>query len=303
MLPTPTVIIEQAPDVPAEIRQAVLNGCGRGLGERGCLEKSDTASPEAPYEAELVWSENYQQVRIIVLLHPGRLEREIQFQSTDRPIEKGAAAGLVAATTVATHLSLQEEPGPPPAPSAPPEPAPRETETLPTTSEAKPPLTLRTDLALTLGSGLRDGPLAWGVAGRASMSGWAKPLFPMLALSYSRSGGSITSTSWRTWLGLGVELDISELPLALELSGACIGEYFSITGSQEGETDKASTLRIGGLLQSDLVWKASHTVHFFLGGQASLLWPDAEITTGNEPVDYQGVFDWTALSGVRLRLQ
>jgi|GEM_PF-4379462 len=308
MLPTPIVIIEQAPEVPAEIRQAVFDGCTQGLGKERCIGKDEPRNESLAqglvrYEAQLVWSKSYSDVRILVAVDSGVLERRVHFQSADGAVERGAAAGLVAATAVATHLALQgetppREPEPPGSDSSVAPPPPPEEKT---TAKPSPPR-LRTDIGLSLGSGLREGPLAQGGFLRLSLSGWMPPILPLFALSYSHSGGAITGTRWRTWLGLGTELNIPHAPLAIELSGSLAAELFEISATLDGQRDRESRLRLGGLTEADLIWDMSDSVQPFVGARASILWPDVDVAKEGELVDYRGVFGWTALGGIRFKL-
>lgn len=306
MLPTPTVMIEQAPEVPAELRQAVLDGCAQGLGQDACIAKGDPSAEGATYQVELEWSGENQRVKIVVRKAEWRLERELQFPPQDEARERGAAVGLVAAGTVAAHFSFQQAPNEKEeAPVAPPAEASSERKAAAPGSpppELNSPQRLRTDLGFFLGSSLRDGPVALGITGRISWRGWTPPVFPLLAISYSRSGGEVPATHMRSWLGLGVELKSASLPLALELSGACVGERLTVSAAQGDAVEQGSALRLGPLVEADAIWLASEHFHVVVGGQASFLWPHVDITAAGQPIDRQQVFAWGALSGVRLSL-
>lgn len=304
MLPPPTVAIEQSADVPAEIRQAVLDGCAQGLGPAACVDEANLDPTDVPYRAQLIWSADYEEVRVIVSLGAEELEREIEFKAHDPADKRGAAAGIVAATAVATHRILHPvEPSEPENESVP-APAPQRRDVQEVIVPAKEPelRDWRLDVAGVVSSSLREGPLAWGAMTRVSVSGWMKHAFPILALSYAQSGGSIRAGQFRAWLGLGGELPLGDSPFSLELSGACVGERLSLSASREDEVDRANRFRIGGLAEADVVWTPTEVSHFFLGAQASMMWPNVEVNEGSEPVDHEGFFGWSGLGGVRFRL-
>ena len=103
--------------------------------------------------------------------------------------------------------------------------------------------------------------------------------------------------------GLHVRLGAAEAAPLLSLGiGACVGELFTVSATQDGEVDRGNTLRLGGLTQADVVWKATDHFRPFVGGQLSFTWPDVDVAISSEPIDYKGFFGWMAMTGVRLSL-
>jgi hypothetical protein len=247
-VPFPPVVVDiSPPESPAELRQSLLESCGRAVKSAGCVERGAPGAADATISATVSWSGgSHVRLEVVLVLSNQKVEREIDFGPHDAPAERWRTTGLVVGTLASVLSrnelpSVGELPAAPETPDAevkprepvpepeqrhiPAEPDPRETLLVVPRVRARAPAAatkLSVDLSALMAPAIVGGPMRLGgeVGGRLRFGD--VPVEPTLSAAYSQTVADVD----------GVDARIFDAFVGLALTGNLGGPFSAVARGQ-----------------------------------------------------------------------
>jgi hypothetical protein len=308
------VALEIPADVGPELSAAALHSCNLALGADRCVQSAvGPSQPQAAWLAVLQLPRDDQlQVRIELRdsATGGALftVRELEFRSSDIPLQRWATAGVVvAALVVSADRAQTARAQPTPARQRNRAPVPR---TRATPRRRKPPPAeparvqplvgaWSLDTAVLAGPGFGEGRWRVGVGLRPTVALQTGLLLGWACVTASHRAGTVAATWWSGAIGAGLRMAVGALPLAFEARAGGVGTWLTVAATDGAEHTGGSRWRYGALGALDLVALASARLQSFGGMMATATWPRVAVTNRGELAATEPIVRWTLHGGVR----